>query len=193
MSRLCQHDKTDAAFAGSARNVGLLTVVNMVSWRMPRGRIDQAWNVRKRSTRKLHEVTSARSELTVTGAWLSLGEAAVEDRGEFVPVLLVWSELEPALDAARDQRELAVVDAVDEDDAGVRALRSRPVAQNPREVGDVVCDEDPLLARGERENLVVVQALERALLIERTHVMAGLLEPASHVGPGDVGVEQQAS
>lgn len=69
---------------------------------------------------------------------LSRGESAVEDRGEVGPVRLDRAQLEPALDAARDQREFAVVDAVDEDDAGVLALRGGPVAQDAREVGDVV-------------------------------------------------------
>jgi hypothetical protein len=40
----------------------VLTVISIVSWLTPRGSIDQAWDVRKRSTRKSHEVTSARRE-----------------------------------------------------------------------------------------------------------------------------------
>lgn len=52
-------------------------------------------------------------------------------------------------------------------------------------------DEDPPLGRGEREHLLVVETLQRRLLIERSHVVPVLLEPASNVGPGIVGVEQQ--
>lgn len=119
------------------------------------------------------------------------GESAVEDRGEVARFRLVGAELEPALDAARDQGGLAVVDAVDEDDAGVGALRGGLLAQDRGEVGDVVGDEDPLFGGGECEHLVIVEALQRRLLVQRAHVVTGLLEASSDLGPGDVGVEQQ--
>ena len=122
---------------------------------------------------------------------LTPGELAVEDRGKVAPVGLDLAKLEPALDAAGDECELAVVDAVHEDDAGVRALRGGPVAQDAREVGDVVGDEDPLVGRSELEDLVVLEAFERRLLIERAHVVSLLLKSASHVAAGYVGVEQQ--
>jgi hypothetical protein len=77
------------------------------------------------------------------------------------------------------------------DDASVGALRGGPLAQDPGEVVDAVGDDDPMLGRGERENVVVVEAFQRGLLVACPYVVSVLLEPASHLGSGYVGVEQQ--
>ena len=60
-----------------------------------------------------------------------------------------------------------MVYAVHQDHAGVGALRGGPLAQDRREVGDVVGHKDPSLAGCESENLVVVKALQLRLLIQR--------------------------
>jgi hypothetical protein len=103
------------------------------------------------------------------GVRRSPGEGAVEDRRELPPCHLIGAQLEPAPDAADDEAERAGVDAVDENHARVGALGGGPFAQDAREVGDVVGDEDALLAGGEREDLVVVEARERRFLVERAH------------------------
>ena len=79
------------------------------------------------------------------------------------------AEVEPAFDSAKDEAELAVVDAADEDDSGVRPAAFCPLTKDLGEVGNIVRDEDPPVFRCHCENVLVVESLEIGLLIERTH------------------------
>lgn len=73
----------------------------------------------------------------------------------------------------------------------MRPLRRRPIPQDHREVANVVSHEDPLLVGGQGEHLLIVEPLQRQLLIERAYVMPVGLESSAHAWPGDVRVEQQ--
>jgi hypothetical protein len=73
-----------------------------------------------------------------------------------VPAGRVWVELKAPRDSAPDHFELAMIDAVYEDHAGVRALRRSPLTNDRGKVADVVCHEDPLLGGCGREHLLVI-------------------------------------
>ena len=117
--------------------------------------------------------------------------AAVEDQREVAPDGRVGIQRKASLDPAQDRVELAMIDPVHEDHPSVRALRGRPLAQDRREVADVVGDEDPLLGGCRREHLFVVEPLERRLLIKRTNLVPIGLEPPADTRSRDVRVEQQ--
>jgi hypothetical protein len=93
--------------------------------------------------------------------------------------------------AARDQVELSVVDAVDQDCSGVRTLRRCPLSQDVGEVTDVVSHEDALLLGCECQYLLVIQPLECLLLVERPDVVSGVSQPAPDARSGYMCVKQE--
>jgi hypothetical protein len=113
----------------------------------------------------------------------------IEDGGKVDPARGLGVELQPALDAADDEIELAVVDAVDENHAGMRALCRGPLAQDAGEVADVVGDQDALVLVGEREHILIVEPLQVRFLIESADVVSHGLQAAPDPGTRDVGVE----
>ena len=72
------------------------------------------------------------------------------------------------------------------------AARLHPAAGDRNEVTHVVCDHEPLLLDREREHLLVGEAAERLVLVEREDVVACPGEPSPDVPAGDVRVEQDA-
>jgi hypothetical protein len=74
----------------------------------------------------------------------------------------------------------------------VRPPRLRAAPQDPREVGDVEGDQNAALAGGEVEDSLVVQSLERGLLVWRADVVSAFAQPGAHDAAGDVRVEQYA-
>jgi hypothetical protein len=96
----------------------------------------------------------------------------------------------PQIDTAHDKSELAVVDPVDEDDAGVRAGGFRPCPEKRGEVRDVVRDQDALVF-GEPEQAVIGQSLEPALLIESADIVTQFAQRAADPTSRDVGIEKQ--
>ena len=91
--------------------------------------------------------------------------------------------------AADDELELAVVDAIHDDRAGVGALNRRPLAQHAGKVADVLGDDDALFLGCKGEDIFVLNALECRILIECAHIVPTLLQRAADVGTRDVGVE----
>ena len=117
-------------------------------------------------------------------------ECVVDHSGEVEPLLLPGSELEPPLDAAHDQTELTVVDAVDEDHSGMRSASGGPLANDLGEVRDIVRNEDASVFTPEREDILVVEPLVLRLLVERADVVASVTlkrPPLSTDDPGGPG------
>ena len=74
-------------------------------------------------------------------------------------------------DQAQDEAELCVVDADDQQAAGVRSARCCPFGRDPCEVRDVEGDHDPILFGGELEQSLVVPPVELAFLVGGTDVV----------------------
>src|ERR1700684_2813402 len=110
------------------------------------------------------------------------GEAAVNDGGEVDPARRLRVELQPALNAADNEIELAVVDAVDEDHTAVRTLCRRPLAQDAGEVADVVGDQDAFVFASERKHIIVVNPLQGRLLIEGSDVVSSSPQAVPDLG-----------
>ena len=94
------------------------------------------------------------------------------------------------LDHAEDESELGVIDADDQQAAGVRPSRGCPFGRDPGEVRDVAGDHDPSLFGGEREQSLVIPTVELALLVGRADIMLlaqGGRDPARR----DMRVEEQ--
>ena len=115
----------------------------------------------------------------------------MDDRREVDPILLPRSELEPALDSSDDERKLAVLDSVNEDDSRVRAASGSPLSEKLGEVGDVVRDEDAPVLHRQCEDVLIVASLELRLLIEGPDVVTVVSERPADAPPRDVGVEEQ--
>lgn len=95
-------------------------------------------------------------------------------------MLWVGSVGEGALDHPDDGAELAVIDADDDDAAGVGSAFFCPSPDDPGEVGDVEGDEDPLFGRSQGEEFLVGHAVEFPLFVGSSDVVACLPER-----PGD--------
>jgi hypothetical protein len=117
------------------------------------------------------------------------GEIAIDGEREIDPARRVWIELDPPLYAADDELELAVVDAIHDDRAGVGALSRRPLAQHAGKVADVLGDDDAVFLGCKGEDIFVLNALERRILVECAHIVAILPQRATDVGTRDVRVE----
>jgi len=94
------------------------------------------------------------------------------------------------LNHAQDESELGVVDADDQQAAGVRPSRSRPFGGDPGEVPDIEGDHDPSLVGRERKKLLILPTVELAFLVRGTDVML-LPQGGCDAAPGDVRVEEQ--
>jgi hypothetical protein len=94
------------------------------------------------------------------------------------------------LDHAQDESELGVVDADDQQAAGVRPSRSRPFGRDPGEVPDVEGDHDPSLVGRERKKLLILPTVELAFLVRGADVML-LAQSDRDAASGDVRVEEQ--
>lgn len=90
-------------------------------------------------------------------------------------------------DHAQDEAELGVVDADDQQAAGVRCGRGCPFGCDPGEVRDVDGDHNPIFFGGELEESLVVPPVELAFLVGSADVLLvaqGSCDPAR----GDVRV-----
>lgn len=96
---------------------------------------------------------------------------------------MAWTQIEQALKTSRDQVELVVIDSVDQDHARMGPGSLGPGAKDRWEVGDVVGDEDALLGRRQRENLVVCEPLELAFFIERANIVTALAKRYTDAPP----------
>lgn len=94
------------------------------------------------------------------------------------------------LNHAQDESELGVVDADDQQAAGVRPSRSRRFGGDPGEVPDIEGDHDPSLAGRECKKLLILPTVELAFLVRGTDVML-LPQGGCDAAPGDVRVEEQ--
>lgn len=73
----------------------------------------------------------------------------------------------------------------------MRALFRCPFAQDAWEVAHIVRHEDAFFARCERQHFLVLQSLQRGLLIERLNIMSAVRQAPSDPRPGHVCVKQQ--
>ena len=108
------------------------------------------------------------------------------------PVGLLRLPLDRPLDCADEWAELVVTEAVDEQDAGVRAPGRCPVAKDVGEVVDVERHEDAPLARRESEHFGVLEAFERRLLVECSDVVPTAAELGADARSRDMRVEEEA-
>lgn len=89
-----------------------------------------------------------------------------------VSIQAAWlGRVEREVDYAQGEPEFAMVDADDEQAAGVRSARGCPFGRDAGKVGDVEGDHHPCLFGGEREQSVVVAAIEFAFLVGRADVV----------------------
>ena len=95
------------------------------------------------------------------------------------------------MNPADHQVELSVIDAVYEDHARVLTPGGGPFAEDRGEVAHVVGDEDPFLGRRQGQHVVVVEPLQRRLLIQRSDLVPGHRQSLSNTRTGDVRVEQE--
>jgi hypothetical protein len=105
--------------------------------------------------------------------------------------LLLGPLAEQSLDAGDDLAELAVIECPDQDHPSVRALRLGPLPRQRREVAAVACGKDSLLLGRQLEHQRIVESLERSVLGEREHVVAGSSERPADPPWRQVRVQQQ--
>jgi len=149
-------------------------------------------------TRKNHaQPTTHGSTKRKTGTMHRAGRAPLPRRGpsqeqrEIGPVGLLRTSRQRLRDPVEDRAELTMVDADDDRAARVHPSRLGPAPRDHGEVLDVERDEQPSFVRGERQQLLVGEAVELALLVRGAHVVAGATQRTGDAWTRDVRVEKQ--
>jgi hypothetical protein len=107
------------------------------------------------------------------------------------PVRGIWPSLKLAFDRADDRAKLAVVYTDHNCASCVMSTSLGPAACDEWEVLDVECDEYSLFLRGEGEQLFVARAVEIALFIGGSDIVASISELDGNSPSRDVCVEEK--
>lgn len=107
------------------------------------------------------------------------------------PRLSIGAGGERGLDHAQREPEFAMVDADDQEAAGVVLAGAGPPADDAGEVADVEGDHDSLFGRGQFEQGFVLHAVQLARLVGGEHVMAAFTQRAGDRAPRHVRVQQE--
>jgi hypothetical protein len=122
---------------------------------------------------------------------VGLESVARDEAGVAVPIASGGTLCEQLLEGSEDRPELAVVDPDDDRQAGMAPRRLRPAAGDVGEVLDVEGDQDAFLDGGQRQQRLVIPAVQVTLLVDRADVVSPFSQGARDAGPRDVGVKQQ--